>query len=185
MAAVEGFSTRLPLGTPSLTHVRPVRMLAHRHVHHQYKDCRRSAVLLCEAALNTADASASGDETSWRDRLPDRNYIAATVITIALVTYWRPMLVAQIAYAAGGVGVGYGGTKIMRFLSSTEAREKIFSFVKSNLNVRRKLREALLKFDPSLADDEGSTLGFRDLRMKRGKKKKRWGPAPPWQKKDD
>lgn len=124
-------------------------------------------------------ASAATGTTTWRDRLPDPPLLAGAVATVGLTAWLRPMFVAQVLYVATGVGVGFGSTKLMRFASSPEARSRVVSFAKNNLNVRAKLRAALLKFDPSLADEEGSTIGLRDLRGPRrggGRQK----PAPPW-----
>ena len=82
----------------------------------------------------------------------------------------RPLLVAQIAYAAVGVGIGFGATKFFRFVRSGDASAAIGS----RLGViwprlQAKLRAFVLKIYPSLANEleeepEGRSLSLRDLR---------------------
>ena len=145
----------------------------------------------------SADLQADGQQqASWRERVPDRGLILRVIAVVAIAAALRPMLVAQVAYAGCGVGVGYGSTKLVRFAASPEAKERLAAlgarasaFANEHLNLRAKLRAALLRFDPSLEEDEGASLGWRDLRgpLRGDKKKKKggWRPAPPWKRAAD
>ena len=82
----------------------------------------------------------------------------------------RPLLLAQIAYAATGVGLGFGATKFFKFVRSGNASAAVgtrFGAIWPRLQA--KLRAFVLKIDPSLANElkeepEGRSLSFRDLR---------------------
>ena len=178
------------VGTACIAAIRPV---------HSLRVSTAARMMSADASIPIdVDATAEADEqphASWRERVPDRAVLLRIVAVVAITAAYRPMLVAQVAYAACGVGVGYGSTKLFRFAASPEARERLAAlgarasaFANEHLNPRAKLRAALLRFDPSLEEDEGASIGFSDLRgpLRGGKKKKGgWRPAPPWKRNAD
>ena len=104
--------------------------------------------------------------------------VAAALVIVGAI---QPRLAAQILYVAGGVALGFGSTKFLRFAASNEAKAKLATLgqrvLQLVLGLRSQLRNALLRFDPSLADDEDKPIGLSDLRGPFGKKK---GGPPPW-----
>lgn len=108
----------------------------------------------------------------------------AAVAGTAMLSIVKPMLVANILYIGWGVGIGYGGTSLLRWLRTSDApRARInqvfgdtLGTVAKTLDVRSKLRALLLKFDPSLEERQDETIGMGDLMM-RGKKKRKKPPA--------
>ena len=127
--------------------------------------------------------------------ITDARLILGAALAVITTGVLRPMLAAQVLYAAGGIGIGFGGTKFIRFASSGAATAHLGK-VLGALNPRAQsgvaqLRAALLKMDPSLADNEGESLSFGDLRgpffRRRGGGKGGGGgqgrpPRPPWKK---
>ena len=125
----------------------------------------------------------------------DARLLFGGVSATVAISIFRPMLLAQILYAGGGLALGFGSTKFLRFASSGAATARvgallgsIGAFYQRHVNLRSRLRAALLEMDPSLAENEGETIGFRDLRGPLGRK--RGGgmgpfggpPKPPWKK---
>ena len=115
----------------------------------------------------------------------DGRLVGGGLAAVAVTGVLRPMLLAQVVYAAGGVGIGFGGTKVFKFLQSAEGKETVGEVIGATLrflNPRARLRAALLRLDPSLAESEGETIGWKDLRgpLGKGKKKKGGPPKPPW-----
>ena len=121
--------------------------------------------------------------TKRRERLLLMGALLSVVGTVA-----RPRLAAQVAYAGLGVSIGFGGTKLLRLvrggglgraggrlLEATPVVREVPRLVASAGGwARGKLRAALLKMDPSLAESEGQSLGWRDLRPgRKGGKPKR------------
>ena len=90
------------------------------------------------------------EREGWRARIPGRRTILAIVACLALAAAVRPLLVAQVLYVGSGVSLGYGSTKLLRYASSPEAKERLAAlvsragtFARTHLNLRAKLRAAL------------------------------------------
>lgn len=117
--------------------------------------------------------------------ITDARLILGAALAVITTSVLRPAIVAQVLYAAGGVGIGFGSTKFLRFASSGAATERIGK-VLGALNPRARLRAALLKMDPSLADNEGETISLSDIPgpifKKRGGRGGGGPPRPPWKK---
>lgn len=134
----------------------------------------RGAVIAATGAV--AAKSLQVDFSEWPP-LP----IAGVIASIATLSVVRPMLVAQVLYVAWGVGLGYGATKFLRWAWTLESprariRQAIGDRVgaaAATLNVRAKLRAALLKFDPSLEERQDETIGFGDLMPLRRKEQQK------------
>ena len=92
----------------------------------------------------------------------------------------RPLLVAKAIYICWGVGMGYGGTRLLRWLSTSDkprarlgqAFSERITPVVSHLNLRAKLRAALLRMDPTLEEQEGEAATFDDFMLGRKRRKK-------------
>lgn len=93
--------------------------------------------------------------------------VLAGLVGAALV---RPLLVAQVAYAGVGVGVGFGGTKFLKFVRSGEAAKALAASPIGRRagavggSAQAKLRSLLLRIDPSLEKDAGAELGLKDIK---------------------
>lgn len=75
----------------------------------------------------------------------------------------RPMLVAQAAYAALGLGIGFGATKFLKFAASGGLRGRVAAALEA-VKPRDRMRAFVLRIDPSLAEREGEDLQLGDLR---------------------
>ena len=93
---------------------------------------------------------------------------AQFTLLAALATALFPVAMAQAAYAASGVALGYGGATFARFFLTTGwprgALGKAITFAAKPARwARNGLRAALLRMDPSLESDEGQPIGWKDL----------------------
>jgi kynurenine 3-monooxygenase len=105
---------------------------------------------------------------------------------------------SQVLYSLSMLGVGFGGAKGMRFvreggLAKLNPRALAFGAIGAAFStvgrllgaplalLRSSLRALLLKLDPSLAEDEGKTLGWKDVPMPGLGKLAPKPPKPPWQ----
>jgi len=117
--------------------------------------------------------------TKRRERL----VLIAAVVSIIGTAACRPMVAVKAAYIASGVGLGYGGTKFMRFASSGGLSTLVLSMARP---LQVKLRDLVLRLDPSLAEEEGKALGLADLRgpFSKGQRGRGGRPSgwqwPPW-----
>lgn len=87
--------------------------------------------------------------------------VLATSFASCLVL--RPMLVAQAAYAALGLAIGFFATKFMKFAASGGLRERMATVLEA-AKPRERMRALVLRIDPSLAEREGEELRLGDLR---------------------
>lgn len=113
-----------------------------------------------------------------------RPMIIRLAVFAAVFAAVNPWLAARVAYAVGGVGLGFGSTKLLKFAASPKAKDRLMALA-SQLNFRARLRAFLLRMDPSLADDQDKTVTLKDLaplRPFKGKKKGGGMPPPPWAK---
>ena len=130
------------------------------------------------ASITCAEVSRSGVPSSpppSRARL-----FSYAVPCVALAAAWRPMLAAQVAYIALGVGIGFGSTKFVRFYFDGWLQRAY-----TELRLRERMRALALRIDPSLAETEGATLSWRDLAGPKlpGLPGLPKPPKPPWARK--
>ena len=138
---------------------------------------RRSRLIAMEASPQEPLAAAPERETSGLT--PVKLIVQVTVAAGAVATVVPRQLLQHVAYASLGVGIGYGSTKLIKVAASAETRARMASLVQK-FSPRKRLRALLLKWDPSLADDQDKTVRLRDLGGPfRGRSnKRRFGPPP-------
>lgn len=110
----------------------------------------------------------------------DGRLVMGSLMAVTGMAVLRPSLLGQCAYAAAGVGLGFGSTKLLRYASSQEAKARLTALASRLgrwLNVRSRIRAALLRLDPSLAETEGQSFAWADLRgpfaRRRGERRKK------------
>lgn len=153
------------------------------HKHNFRNPC--TVTTMCAVPDPSVSAAAQPPSEESGDGTPSISprTILKIAVALALAATVQPMLVAKVVYVASGVGLGYAGTKLLRFAGSPEAREKIAVFgagvlaFLNKINPRERLRAFLLRMDPSLEERQDQTIGWRDLRGPfRSKKKPKRGP---------
>ena len=110
-------------------------------------------------------------EEEWADdwqavvaRQPTPEWVPLVLATsFAACVALRPLLVAQAAYAALGLAIGFFATKFMKFAASGALRERMASLLEV-AKPRERARALVLRIDPSLAEREGEELRLGDLR---------------------
>ena len=126
------------------------------------------------------DKAAEPWADEWRDVLDksptDVRLLVAAAAAVVCGAVLRPALAGQVAYAAAGVGIGFGSTKFLKFASGGGLLR-----LAGRLRPRDRLRKLLLRLDPTLEEQSGESIGWKDLRGPRlgGSSGPGWLPKPP------
>ncbi len=116
----------------------------------------------------------------WKKRR-ERSVQLAMLAALGLGCASRPMLAAKVAYVGTGVGIGYGSVSFTKFVAGGGIGRVLAAAALGARAraVRAKLRAAVLRIDPSLAEREGESIGWADLKPAPLKKKKGRGSRGP------